>query len=114
MMQTKIERFKLSIGTEQKVAALVIDQDNELLEDNNFLNYVNNLFIGFGCKARKISLNVIVNEKDYIMNKAFMHKFYEFPVENHIVVFENGLVTEYQSLKEVKKLYDKAKKSLSK
>jgi len=114
MMRTKIERLKLSVETEPKVAALVIDQDNELLEDNNFLNYISDLFADFGCATKKTSLNVVVDKKDYIINKAFMNKFYEYPVEDHIVVFENGIVTEYQSLKEVKKIYDKVKKSLYK
>jgi len=106
MMTTKIEHLKLDIFSSPKVAALVIYEENELTKNKDFIKYVEELFKTFGIEKAWTRLEIIADPRDYIINAAFLRDFYNHPMENHIVVFNNGKLTEYMTVVELEKVYE--------
>ena len=113
MLKTTIERLKLNIATKPATAALVIYNENDLLKDINFLQYIEELFKQHDIETMTARLKVMAIEMEYIKNKSFLSRYYEHPLENHIVIFKDGELTEYLSVDKLEVLYNKAIKKFS-
>ena len=106
MLKTTIERLKLNIATKPATAALVIYNEDELLLDTKFLYYVEELFKQNDIETMTARLKVMAIEKEYISNKSFLSRYYEHPLENHIVIFKDGELVEYKSVDELEQQYN--------
>lgn len=105
MLKNDISLLKSNLVWRTFTAALIIYNNDDIINDSNFLNFIDEIMKNEQVDHPLARMLIIEKECEFIINKQFLIDIYDHKFDNRLVIFKGKNLIKDISLEEIKKTY---------